>query len=142
MKQWGDKKDCLYYIIEFGALRRINGESVFDFSKRFNKMYNKTPSDIKPTKTFSKITYANAFEFEFSLILRETRSATLSDMKASAIEVEPNMLVVEKLKTRSDRGEIDKVNKKKKLSLLHQIYSLKMLKLKKCQRSLKVYHQN
>jgi hypothetical protein len=33
LRQWGDKKDFMYYIIEFGSLRRKEGESVFDFSK-------------------------------------------------------------------------------------------------------------
>jgi hypothetical protein len=49
LRQWGDKKDFLYYITEFGSLKRKEGESVSDFSKRFNKMYNKIPAEIKPT---------------------------------------------------------------------------------------------
>jgi hypothetical protein len=39
-----DKKDFLYYITEFGSLKRKEGESVLDFSKMFNKMYNKIPT--------------------------------------------------------------------------------------------------
>jgi hypothetical protein len=35
MKQWGDKKDYLYYITEFEGLKRKNGESVSNFTKRF-----------------------------------------------------------------------------------------------------------
>jgi hypothetical protein len=49
LRQWGDKKDFMYYITEFGSLKRKEGESVSDFSKRFNKMYNKIPAEIKPT---------------------------------------------------------------------------------------------
>jgi hypothetical protein len=49
LRHWGDKKDFLYYITEFGSLKRKEGESVSDFSKRFNKMYNKIPTEIKPT---------------------------------------------------------------------------------------------
>jgi hypothetical protein len=49
LRQWGDKKDFMYYIIEFGSLKRSEGDYVFDFSKRFNKMYNKIPAKIKPT---------------------------------------------------------------------------------------------
>jgi hypothetical protein len=49
LRQWGDKNDFMYYIIEFGSLNRKEGESVSDFSKRFNKMYNKIPAEIKPT---------------------------------------------------------------------------------------------
>jgi len=41
LRQWGDRKDYMYYMTEFGSLRKMQGESVSDFSKRFNKMYNK-----------------------------------------------------------------------------------------------------
>jgi hypothetical protein len=49
LRQWGDKKDFMYYITEFGSLKRKEGESVSEFSKRFNKMYNKIPAEINPT---------------------------------------------------------------------------------------------
>jgi hypothetical protein len=49
LRQWGDKKDFIYYITEFGDLKKEEGESTSDFSKRFNKMYNKIPAEIKPT---------------------------------------------------------------------------------------------
>ena len=38
LRIWGDKKDFLYYITEFGAIKRKEGELIFYFSKRFNKM--------------------------------------------------------------------------------------------------------
>jgi hypothetical protein len=41
LRHWGEKKYCLYYITEFGALKRKEGESVSYFSKIFNKMYKK-----------------------------------------------------------------------------------------------------
>jgi hypothetical protein len=68
----------LYYIIEFGNLKKENGESVFDFTKRFNRMYSKIPVEIKPTNISAQITYANSFESEFCFLLRERRFATLS----------------------------------------------------------------
>jgi hypothetical protein len=45
LAQWGDKKDFMYYMTEFGSLKRKEGESVSDFSKRFNKMYHKIPTE-------------------------------------------------------------------------------------------------
>jgi hypothetical protein len=56
LRHRGDKKDFLYYITEFGSLKRKEGESSLFFSKRFNKIYNKIPDDIKPTETSAKIT--------------------------------------------------------------------------------------
>jgi hypothetical protein len=32
------------------------------FSKRFNKMYNTIPTEINPTDTSEKITYASEFD--------------------------------------------------------------------------------
>jgi hypothetical protein len=103
LRHWGDKKDFLYYITEFGSLKRKEGESVSDFSKRFNKMYNKIPTEIKPTKTSAKITYASAFDPEFCLLLRERRATSLAHMQDASLEVESNILAVEKLRSKADR---------------------------------------
>jgi hypothetical protein len=62
LRHWGDNKDYLYCIIEFGALKIKQGESIYDFTKRFNKMYSKIPDEIKPIETSSKINFANAFD--------------------------------------------------------------------------------
>jgi hypothetical protein len=93
----------LYYITEFGNLRRENGESVSDFTKRFNKMFGKIPAEIKPTDASTKITYSSAFDPEFCLILRERRSATLTLMQDVALEVESNIMASQKLKGKFER---------------------------------------
>jgi hypothetical protein len=80
IKQRGDRRDYLYYITEFGALKRKHGESISDFTKRFNKIYGRIPDEIKPTEASAKITYATTFDAEFSLILRERISTTLLSM--------------------------------------------------------------
>jgi len=80
LKHLGDKKDLLYYHTEFGNLKRENGESLSDFNKRFNCMYNKIPVEVKPTPTSAKITYANAFDSDFYLLLRERKCASLAEM--------------------------------------------------------------
>jgi hypothetical protein len=100
---WGNNKDYLYYITEFGALKRKQGESIYDFTKWFNKMYSKIPDEIKPSETSAKIGCANAFDDEFSLLLRERRSATPSLMQEKTIEVESNILAAKKLNSRGDR---------------------------------------
>jgi hypothetical protein len=92
LKQWGDKKDFLYYITEFGNLRRESGQLVSDFIKKFNRMYSKIPVEIKPTATSTKITYSNAFDAKFCFLLRERRFVTLDDMQDATLEVESNIL--------------------------------------------------
>jgi hypothetical protein len=60
----------MYYITDSRSLKKKEGETVSDFSKIFNKMYNKIPTKIKPTKDSAKITYANDFDPDFFLLLR------------------------------------------------------------------------
>jgi hypothetical protein len=93
----------MYYITEFGSLKRKEGEYVSNFSKRFNKMYNKIPVEIKPTEASAKITYASAFDPDFCLLLRERRATSLAHMQDAALEVESNVLAVDKLRSKADR---------------------------------------
>jgi hypothetical protein len=65
-------------------------------------MYSKIPEEIKPTETYAKNTFANSFDAEFSLLLRERRSVTLNLMQEAAIEVESNILAAERLKSKND----------------------------------------
>jgi hypothetical protein len=103
LKHWGEIRDILYYISEFGNLRRENGESVSDFTKIFNKMFGKIPAEIKPTDASTKITYSFVFDPGFCLILRERRSSTLTLMQDVSIEVESNIMASQKLKGKFER---------------------------------------
>lgn len=105
IRKWGEKKDDLYYVTEFNNLKRKNGESVSDFSQRFNKMYQKIPVDIKPTESLAKITYADSFDADFCFLLGERRSPTLANTQDATLEVESNILAADSLKKRSDKGK-------------------------------------
>jgi len=80
LKQWEDRKNLLYYHTEFGNVKRENGEYLPNFNKRFNRMYSKILAEVKATPTSTKLTYANAFDSDFYLLLRERRCATPVDM--------------------------------------------------------------
>ena len=112
MRQWGDTKDHTYYITEFGALKRKKDETIADVSKRFNKMYSRIPAEIKPSKTSAKLTYANAFDHEFSLLLRERRPVSLLNMQDAALEVESNILTSNRLKKETTQQMYDRKGKK------------------------------
>jgi hypothetical protein len=71
LRKWGDKKYYLYYMTGFSNLLRENGEYVFEFSQRFNWVYQKIPNDIRPAERLAKVTYANAFDVDLCLLLRE-----------------------------------------------------------------------
>lgn len=68
-------------------------------------MYQKIPPEIKPTERLAKITYSNAFDAEFYLLLRERLSSTLTNMQEATLEVESNIMAADSLKRRSDRGK-------------------------------------
>jgi hypothetical protein len=66
-------------------------------------MYNKIPTEIKPTETSAKMTYASTFDPDLCLLLRERRATSLAHMQDATIEVESNIMAVDKLRSKADR---------------------------------------
>jgi hypothetical protein len=85
-------------------LRKKNFESVLEFIQIFNKIYHKIPAKVKPSQPVAKVTFAGAFDSDFSQLLRERRSTTLVGMQDDVIEIESNMMASKKLKTKVDIG--------------------------------------
>jgi hypothetical protein len=102
LRQWGDRKDFMYYMTEFRSLKKMEGEFISNFSKIFNKMYNKIPTEINPSEALAKISYASAFGLDFCLLLRERRATSLAQMQDVAIEVESNVLEVDRLRNKAN----------------------------------------
>ena len=83
-------------LTQYNQLQWGNDEAVKKFLDRFNKIYNSLLKHYKPPEGMSKLHYAEGFEDDFTLLLRERRSATLVDMMNDAIEVEVNMMASKK----------------------------------------------
>ena len=66
-------------------------------------MYSKIPVEVKPTPTSAKLTYSNAFDSDFYLLLRERRCATLARIQEATLEVESNIMAAGKLKGHANR---------------------------------------
>jgi len=81
LKHWGNNKDLLFYHDEFGNLQRRDGELLSEFNIRFNHIYSRMPVEVRPIPTSAMITYANAFDSKFCLLLREVKRASLDDMQ-------------------------------------------------------------
>ena len=79
-KKWGEKRDHGYVLIEFNALKKRHNEDVTKFIKRFNKIYNNLPTEIKPPQAAIKVVFAGAFEPEFGFTLRERKSTSLDQI--------------------------------------------------------------
>jgi len=136
LKHWGERRDLLYYINEFGNLKRENGEFISNFTKRFNQMFGKIPVEIKPTDTLTKNNYSSTFDPEFCLILREIRLTTLALMKDVALEVESNIVELKKLKGKFERKKSStdppssSNTKMENMAKMLDSLTLEMLKLK------------
>ena len=88
-------------------------------------MYSRIPAEIKPSETSAKLTYANAFDHEFSLLLRERRLVTLLNMQYSALEVESNILASNRLKGNSAQQLYDRKGKKEATPVVSTSHSAK-----------------
>ena len=62
------------------------------------RVYNSIPVDIKPLAGAAKLHYVEAFDNDFSLLLREIKTSNLPIMFTDALEVEANMMACEKMK--------------------------------------------
>jgi hypothetical protein len=73
-------------------LKRQSGETVHQFSTRFNKLYHAMSVDIRPPPGLSHLHYPDSFDHEMTFRLRERNTATLEEMKKIVVDVEANLL--------------------------------------------------
>ena len=86
-------------------LKRGNDESIKNFSFRFNTIYNSLPTDCKPPEGMAKLHFAEAFDNEFTLFLRERRSQTVAQMMSDVVEMEINMMPYKRGRYKVDQRE-------------------------------------
>jgi len=98
LRKWGNRTNPVQALSEYNNLRRAPDETIHNFLKRFNKVFNSIPTRLKPLEALAQLRYAEAFDSNFSLLLRERDSATLADMQNDAIKVEVNMVAAKKSK--------------------------------------------
>ena len=73
-----------------------------DFSTRFIRTYDAIPADVKPPLGAAKLRYADTFNSEFTLLLRERRFVSLVDTMDAVIEVEVNLITFNKNKQKNE----------------------------------------
>ena len=79
-------------------MKRVVDEIVQNFSKWFNKVYDSIPAHLKPPQALAQMRYAEAFDYYFSIMLRERESPSLAEMKNDAVKVEVNMIAAKNSK--------------------------------------------
>lgn len=95
-QRWGEKRDHGYSLTEFNAIKKKYDETIVEFFKRFNKLYNSLLVEIKPPPASAKITFAGAFESDFGFTLSKRRSPTLDQIQIDALEIEANLMAAGK----------------------------------------------
>jgi hypothetical protein len=70
------------------------------------RTYDAIPTDVKPPPGVAKLHYVDAFSSEFSLLLRERRFVSLTDMMDDAIEVEVTLTTSNKTKHKNETRRV------------------------------------
>ena len=106
LRKWEHKRKSLQLLTKYNNLKRRFNESVQKFSRKFMKTYESIPTNVKPPPRATKLHYEDAFDNEFTLLLRERISTSLRDMMDNAIEVEVNLLASNKTKWKNDNRRV------------------------------------
>jgi hypothetical protein len=105
LNKWGDKKNPLQLLTQYNNMRKAPEETVQEFSVHFLKVYNSIPAEVKPPPGVAQLRYADSFDSDFTLLLRERRSTSLDAIMSNVVEVEVNMMASGKIKPRFNRGD-------------------------------------
>jgi len=92
INKWEVKANPLQILAEYKNLRRNMGESVHDYSTRFNSIYDALPPNMKPPQGLALIKYPEGFDADMAYQLRERDYNTLEDMQKGAVSVEANLI--------------------------------------------------
>ena len=65
------KKNPLQILEKYSSLKKNQGESVHDYSTRFNSVYNALPPHMKPPQGMALVRYPEGFDAEMAYQLRE-----------------------------------------------------------------------
>ena len=76
---------------EYKNLKRQPGETVQEFSARFNKVYNAIPTKIKPPLGWALLHYPSSFDPEVEFHIRKREPSSLEEMQNIEITVEYNI---------------------------------------------------
>jgi hypothetical protein len=93
LDRWVVRGNVFLILEEYEHLKRKPGETVQQFSARFNQAYHAIPVDIRPPPGSAHLHYPDAFDPEMAFQLRERNTASLEEMQRIAVDVETNLLI-------------------------------------------------
>ena len=112
LDRWVIMRNVFLILEEYDHLKRQPGETIQQFSARFNKVYYALPVDIRPHLGSAHLHFLDSFYPEMAFQLRERNTATLEEMQN--IDVEANLRIKrskvnnkEKEKLKSSEAKLD-----------------------------------
>jgi hypothetical protein len=93
LDRWVIMGNVFLILEEYDHLKRKPGETVQQFSARFNEVYHSIPVDVRPPPGLAKLHFPDAFDPEMAFQLRERNTASLEEMQNIAVDVETNLLI-------------------------------------------------
>jgi hypothetical protein len=93
LDRWVVMRNVFLLLEEYDHLKRKPGETVQQFSTRFNEVYHSIPVDVRPPPGLAKLHFPEAFDPEMAFQLRERNTASLEEMQSIAVDVETNLLI-------------------------------------------------
>jgi hypothetical protein len=93
LDRWVIMGNVFLILEEYDHLKRKPGETIQQFSARFNKVYHAIPADIRPPPGSAHLHFPDAFDPEMAFQLRERNTASLEEMQNIAVDVEANLLI-------------------------------------------------
>ena len=102
VNKWEIKKIPLQILFKYNNLKRNPGESVQDYSTRFNSVYNALPPHMKPPQGLASVKFPEGFDADMAYQLREREPLTLEDMQKGDVSVEAN-LIEKRARMRSEK---------------------------------------
>ena len=102
INKWEVKTNPLQILAEYKNLKRNVGESVHDYSTRFNSVYNALPPHMKPPQDMALVKYPEGFDANMAYHLRERYYNTLEDIQRGVVSVEAN-LIEKKARMRAEK---------------------------------------
>ena len=92
INKWETKANPRRLLAEYMSLKRNVGESVHDYSMRFNIIYNALPPHMKPPQGMALVKYLEGFDADMAYQLRDKEYNTLEDMQKGAVNIEANLI--------------------------------------------------
>jgi hypothetical protein len=93
LDRWVVMGNVFLILEEYDHLKRKSGETIHQFSARFNKVYHAIPAYIRPPPGLAHLHYPDAFDPEMTFQLRERNTVSIEEIQKVAIDVEANLLI-------------------------------------------------